>query len=449
MIRFGYLVALLFLSAAISATAYDYAVPPTADLYLAGQPEDAVLTWNGTGLDSTHDNSAFDTARPLTAGQAIAFTADGKVYYDACPPALPDGVAQQMVTLDPKTGRRWGVNFVNETISTHPLGMGGYSSIPRFALIGVFTSDGIPELGKESTLPESLDFDPLQTGRDFRSLSPKLLQVFFIGDGKTRKGIRQHFVVPKDATRLFLATNDCPGGFFDNTGGFTVSVSDADKAAKGSASVSGSLKIYDQAQTPGLPGSLADWQKVNLTEKALDWRQWGGVSAKADSIPYKADMTVRKLDGDMISPLTITPDETDSSQASSASGSLFFASWMDGNADRIRPLNRRFVQSQSMSFSVWADTVPKTLRIWTTASQADGRLSAKVVSEQGEVLADYKDTVPRPSDEDDQEPKGYYVAWTIRFNGTSPYDRLTVTWEAVNAAVDGSVGLQAAKLSAD
>jgi hypothetical protein len=447
MIRYGYLVVLL-LFAAIPATAYDYTVPPAADLFLAGQPEDAVLTWSGTGSDSVRDNPAFETGRPLTPGQAVTFTADGKVYYDACPPALPDGVVGQLVSLDPKTGKRWGVNFVNETFSAHPLGMGGYSSIPRFALIGVFTSDNIPQLESDSSLPESLDFDPIQTGRDFRSLSPKLLQVFFIGDGKTGKGLRQHFVVPKDATRLFLATNDCPGAFFDNTGSFTVSIAEAEKVTKGSASISGTFKTYDR-QALAVPGSLADWQKLNLTKKALDWRQWGGVSTKTESLPYKPDMTVRKLDGDMISPLTITPDETNNSPAQSASDSLFLAGWTDGNPERAKTLIRRFVQSQSMSFSVWADTQPRTLRIWAPASQADGRLSAKVVSEQGETLAAYEDTVPRPNSEDDQEPKGYCVAWTIRFNGTSAYDRLTVTWEAVNGAVDGSVGLQAAKLSTD
>lgn len=75
---------------------------------------------------------------------------------------------------------------------------------PINALVGVFTGDDNP---KNTATPANLDFRTPES-RDFSQLSPLNKQIFFIGDGVNGAGMRQSFVVPKGATKLFLATWD-------------------------------------------------------------------------------------------------------------------------------------------------------------------------------------------------------------------------------------------------
>ncbi|KER10707.1 MAG: hypothetical protein HY22_02500 [[Candidatus Thermochlorobacteriaceae] bacterium GBChlB] len=78
-----------------------------------------------------------------------------------------------------------------------------------------------------TSAPERLDF----TNNDnFTQLSPKLNQVFFIGDGKNNQGVVQKFIVPQGATMLFLGFADAaafqgePGYYDDNDGAITATV---------------------------------------------------------------------------------------------------------------------------------------------------------------------------------------------------------------------------------
>jgi hypothetical protein len=61
------------------------------------------------------------------------------------------------------------------------------------------------------------------------SYSPLLNQVFFIGDGLTGTGSGsvQQFVIPAGATRLFLGSSDGAGANYDNSGSFSVTVTDS------------------------------------------------------------------------------------------------------------------------------------------------------------------------------------------------------------------------------
>ena len=101
--------------------------------------------------------------------------------------------------------------------------LSGLRDADRFwYLAGVFTGEARP------ATPPALDF----TGdHDFRSLSPLLDQVFFIGNGRTSAGRLQQFVVPAGATRLWLGMPDIcgPGDvadcYFDNDGSLRVTVS--------------------------------------------------------------------------------------------------------------------------------------------------------------------------------------------------------------------------------
>jgi len=93
-------------------------------------------------------------------------------------------------------------------------------------LAGVFLTDRSPA----AQAPPSLDFSSTAIGRSFTTLSPLLQQTFYIGDGLTGQGSgsTQSFLVPDDATRLFLGILD--GAYFvggpdyydNNVGSFAV-----------------------------------------------------------------------------------------------------------------------------------------------------------------------------------------------------------------------------------
>jgi hypothetical protein len=103
----------------------------------------------------------------------------------------------------------------------------GYKSVDFLgAMVGMFLEDALPP-----SAPPPLTFyvnDSSQGGiqTDFRTLSPKVGQVFFIGDGLTGTGIGsiQVFQVPATATHLYLGYIDaCNGGpvpscYSDNAG---------------------------------------------------------------------------------------------------------------------------------------------------------------------------------------------------------------------------------------
>jgi hypothetical protein len=99
------------------------------------------------------------------------------------------------------------------------------------ALAGVFLEDSLP-----ASAPPALRFyvsnnadGGIQT--DFLTLSPKIGQVFFIGDGLTGTGSGsvQKFFVPPTSTHLYLGyvdvctlTSTAPGCYFDNVGSLSV-----------------------------------------------------------------------------------------------------------------------------------------------------------------------------------------------------------------------------------
>jgi hypothetical protein len=86
-------------------------------------------------------------------------------------------------------------------------------------LVGVFLTDSEPT----DPTPLALDFT---NNTSFEEISPRLNQTFFIGDGLTGSGVGniQRFLVPNQATRLFLGVADglnvqgAPGHYHENTG---------------------------------------------------------------------------------------------------------------------------------------------------------------------------------------------------------------------------------------
>jgi hypothetical protein len=85
-------------------------------------------------------------------------------------------------------------------------------------LVGVFLTRKAPA----DPAPPRLDFSQ---GENFKKLSPKIAQTFFIGDGGGRV-----FRVPAGATRLFLGFADgalfkgLPGYYLNNAGELCVQV---------------------------------------------------------------------------------------------------------------------------------------------------------------------------------------------------------------------------------
>ncbi|MEH1802005.1 MAG: hypothetical protein V7L13_23165 [Nostoc sp.] len=103
----------------------------------------------------------------------------------------------------------------------HGGGDNGISNIhaPNGALVGVFTGEDPPN---KSQRPDTLLFET-EKERNYPTLSPKLKQVFFIGDGKTDMDVKQKVIVPEEARHLYLGILDwC--NWDDNQGYFDVEV---------------------------------------------------------------------------------------------------------------------------------------------------------------------------------------------------------------------------------
>ena len=102
------------------------------------------------------------------------------------------------------------------------------------AMVGMFLEDTLPASPPEALRFYSIDNSDGGIQTDFTALSPKIGQVFFIGDGLTGTGAGtlQRFKVPREATRLYLGYidncmspgNTTPGCFGDNAGSVSATV---------------------------------------------------------------------------------------------------------------------------------------------------------------------------------------------------------------------------------
>lgn len=169
----------------------------TANPFLSGMPKGAGASFNNphnspdyAGDTTTPRQSPMAVnGLPLVEGQDLTFdniAGDARhdpnlAYYE------PDG---QLDDISHNTNN--SENGIGDVIA------------PINALVGVFLDDNAPT---STSAPSRLDFSTAGS-RDFTTLTPGLKQIFFIGDGHNSAGGQQEFVVPKGATRLFLATWD-------------------------------------------------------------------------------------------------------------------------------------------------------------------------------------------------------------------------------------------------
>ncbi len=213
------------------ATTINVTVPGTADIYLAGQPAGSTVE-----LDTTVSNPAAPVpGLSLVAGTTLTFGVTGSTDGAGCTSTVPDGCS--LFTTGPFNG------------------ISAYNNGPAQALIGLFLDGNVPA----GTAPDGLaSIDPTAS-----SVSPGLSVVFFIGDGLTGNGTgsTQTFVVPAGATRLFLGTSDGAGQSFNNSGSFSVAVTESSTVSATPEPATWSL-IFPAAGVIGLLRRRAQKQKM-------------------------------------------------------------------------------------------------------------------------------------------------------------------------------------------
>jgi hypothetical protein len=193
------LLALTLLAPALQAQTLT--VPGTANPWLAGMPDGSIAF--GTSPDFADFAPAQSPVAytPIVPGSVLSFTVVGSVNNNPYPSGLtPDGGVLTSPGLRPAEN-----------------GIAGFEGAAN-SLLGVFLSDSPPSPPTNAAAV----FPYLPNGTNF---TPGLKQAFFIGDGLTGtgSGMKQSFVVPAGATRLFLGSADTVG-WSNNYGSFSVTV---------------------------------------------------------------------------------------------------------------------------------------------------------------------------------------------------------------------------------
>ncbi len=191
----------LALASSLSAPlhALTVAVPGSANPWLAGMPEGATSSQDTAPAQSP----IFIDLSQVGPGGYLTFAAFG---------ATDNGGGLQFGADGDDSG--WIVDHaygVENGIAN--------SALPFLALTGVFLDDTQPD---GSAAPVALDYKSLTTS--FTSFAAQLKQPFFIGDGLTPSGQVQQFLIPTQATRLFLGTAD-GYGWNNNSGVLLVEIS--------------------------------------------------------------------------------------------------------------------------------------------------------------------------------------------------------------------------------
>ena len=181
-------------------TSTTYTAPATGNPWLAGMPPGTT----GNSADIAPANSPTQAPMALSSGKTLQFNFSGQASNGpGFNPNSPDGNLQKL------RSNNWGNEHGIANVT-----------MPSTAVVAVFLDDSQPD---STPAPDSLDFSTASQ-RDFASISPKLKQPFFIGDGLREDGTTlQNFIVPAGATRLYLGIMD---GFewSNNSGGYTATV---------------------------------------------------------------------------------------------------------------------------------------------------------------------------------------------------------------------------------
>jgi hypothetical protein len=178
----------------VSACSSNYQILGTANPFLAGAPEGTQLDYGRAPLDVAPLNAPVsvraDDTKCFDAGRRLYFQVAGTIAYDDKPDIFTDADGQADKTPSHTLGSVHGLSNITAPINS---------------LVAVFLDD--TSFASRTAAPEALDFSTAES-RNFKTLTPKLGQIFFIGDGKDASGLLQAIVVPAGTTRLYLAIMD-------------------------------------------------------------------------------------------------------------------------------------------------------------------------------------------------------------------------------------------------
>ncbi|MFN7924731.1 MAG: IPT/TIG domain-containing protein [Bryobacteraceae bacterium] len=193
-----------------------------------------------------------------------------------------------------------GPNGTGSNVLTRPngplgrdfLGNGrGFSGIdaPRGALIGAFVSE---QFNSDLNLSFQSDFST-SARRNANPQTPRLQELFFIGNGRTDTGVQKDFVIPAGATRLFLGIHEGDGDAgiaSDNYGAFTVTLS-PNAPATPRLPLTGAVNSIANGSAPFSPGTLVVISGSNFAE----------TTTIADRLPIPTSLAGTKVLFDLIS----------------------------------------------------------------------------------------------------------------------------------------------------
>jgi hypothetical protein len=181
-----------------------FTTPGTSDPYLAGMPPGSTASYD----DNTSNAPPYQiTSIPVIPGSYITLSNitgqvrhDPKLAYDG-----PDGNAGFI--LDHGSDSPGGPT---------PSAENGIADavMPIDALLGVFLDNNAPNT---TAAPATRDYTTAASRNEAQYNDIDLKQPFYIGNGTTTSGVTQQFLVPANATRLFLSTWD--GHEWMNNGG--------------------------------------------------------------------------------------------------------------------------------------------------------------------------------------------------------------------------------------
>lgn len=181
-------------------TTEQHELPATADIYLAGVPDDVAATMSDPGTSPLRIelDGAGRVSFPSVSGEVGACS--------GCEPESADG---------------GNMSFT----STNLTALNGISGVLHedrtLFVVGVF-------LGADD--PDQDDQVDLSAADSARTQEPDLGEVFFIGDGETGDGETQQIVVPDGAETLYVGFADgfafqgTPGAYGDNSGDVDIEV---------------------------------------------------------------------------------------------------------------------------------------------------------------------------------------------------------------------------------
>jgi hypothetical protein len=209
--RAAYLAAALCVTATVRATGTSITVRATDVIYAAGQK---TPIGGGTLPPVLH---LTDRAQCMAVRSVKG--------------SLPCNTPEGCITLNPGNGDNLndpdGAHAqVTQSSNFGVTSISGLTAPGAGYLVAVFTTQAPPA----GPAPPQLNF--VQSGTNFKRLSPLLNQVFFVGDGLTGdgKGAQQRINIPTGARRLYFGISDScgynssPSCYSDNVGTYTVNV---------------------------------------------------------------------------------------------------------------------------------------------------------------------------------------------------------------------------------